>query len=270
MGAVLLAALGIALLVYGLALGSGRRHRRSWLIRRYGAERGAPRSRTSVLSERLARVPLTRRLSPHLFRQVQWALAAAALAVAAWRPLLSGAPVPWFQLVAYPALAWALPACWLLLESRRTLRSLGRCFPDLLAHLVIQAEAGSSTLQALQTAPPVLREPLRGEVERLLTDLHVSPFPAALRRFAERTKRPEISRFAESLIYQQSRGISLRQILAEEETHMLAMARQDLRRRIQAGAVAMAAVTAILLLNALFVYLTPFAYEWLRLLSRAH
>ena len=267
MAAVMLTALSLACLLYGWALHRGRR---SLLIRQWGAGRSQRLTPSQAkLAEQLHALPATRHMTPQAFRSLQWWLAAAGLCATLLPPWVTGQPLPWLRLLLYPTLLWLLPPAWLGLQMARRRGRMTRCYPDLLAHLATQTEAGASTLQAFQTAPPVVREPLRLEVEALLADLRVAPLPAALRRFAARTGSSEIQSFAENVIYQQSRGIALRDVLADEEAHFLALARQQQRRRIQASSVTMAVVTVLLLLNGLIIYFTPVAYDLLDLLSRA-
>jgi len=244
-GTVLLMALTVALVVYGLLLALPRFSPRRDLARRLGVRAGAHTRPTARL------------------RALQGGLAAAAAVMAPW--VLFGQSVDLTGLLIYPVMGWLGPPLWRWLQGRRRQALMARTYPDLLSHLVAQTRAGASTLQAFASVPPVLREPLRTEVEGLIADLRVAPFPAALQRFAERCGVPEVRVFARHVTYQQSLGIALPEVLEAEEAHTLAMARQSVRRRIQAAAVLMAAVTVILLLNGLLMYLTPLAFDLTRL-----
>lgn len=250
-------AVAAGLFTYALLLRLPRYSPRQQMIRRLGPEKVERPGDRSALARRLRQVPATRRLSPRRFRLMQAALAGGALLFFGGPTLLFGAAPDPAALLFYPVLLWALPALWLRLQIRRRRVLLARAYPDLLAHLSAQTLAGAGTLQAFATSPPVLREPLRGEVEELIADIRISPFPAALERFALRCDIPELRAFAGNVIYQQSLGISLGEVLAAEEAHALAMARQAARQRIQTSAVTMAAVTVILLLNGLLIYFTP-------------
>jgi hypothetical protein len=126
----------------------------------------------------------------------------------------------------------------------------------------------AAVLQAVASSPPVLREPLRGEVEQLVADLKLSPFAEALQRFAERCDTPAIRAFAAHATHQLALGMTLPDLLAAEEAHVLAMARQGARQRIQRSAIVMAAVTVILLCNGLLVYFTPVLYDLTRFLAK--
>lgn len=246
MGAVLLLAVTLGLCAYGLLLS----HRRF-----------SPRA---TLVERMRPLPVTRPRSNRSGR-TQWILPAGGALLGSLPWLLFGRTPDMWAMVLYPPLFWLAPLAWGWLQQRRRRALLERSYPDLLAHLATQTRAGASTLQAFATAPPVLRGPLRDEVEELLADLRIAPFPAALQRFADRCRSPEIRAFTAHVIYQQSLGISLPEVLASEEAHALAMARQTMRQRIQRSAITMAAVTVILLVNGLLIYMLPLFYDLSRL-----
>ncbi len=269
MGAILLFAAAAGLATFGLLMALPAFSPRRFMVRRLGPVPVVPAQSMRVrrLALRLREVPQTRRLSPAQFRLIQaGAAGAAALLVGApW--LLFGLHLNLVALLLYPAAAWGAPELWLWLQARRRKALLTRTYPDLLAHLVTQTRAGAGTLQAFASSPPVLREPLRSEVEDLIADMRIAPFPAALQRFADRCDVPEVRAFAQNVIYQQSLGIALSEVLESEEAHALAMARQTTRQRIQGSAIAMATVTVILLLNGLAIFLTPLFFDFLQLVG---
>lgn len=266
MGAVLLLSLSLGLAVYGAVLSLPRFSGRTGMIRRLGP-RPLPAGAEGRLGRWLLQVPITRRLSPLRFRQLQTALAGSAALLLGMPWLLFGEDVSLLPLALCPSALWAAPEVWLWLQVRRRKVLLARAYPDLLAHLAAQTRAGAGTLHAFTSSPPVLREPLRGEVEELIADLLVAPFPAALQRFADRCGIPAIRTFAQNVIHQQALGISLPDVLAKEEAHTLAMAKQALRQRIQASGIVMAAVTVVLLLNGLAIYFTPVLTDLFKLIA---
>lgn len=254
MGAVVLLSAAIGLALYGAILRLPRFSPRQRLVLSLGyrpAGRGGSghRSGPAGTAQRRTRA---------------WLAAGGALfALAPW--LLLGAEIRWGAVALYTLLPPLGAGVWFWLRSQRREALLSRAYPDLLAHLVAQARAGAGTFQAFATAPPVLREPLRQEVEELIADMRVAPFPAALQRFAERCGIPEVRAFAANAIHQQSLGIALRQVLESEEAHILALARQAMRQRIQRTSITMAAVTVILLINGLIIYMLPVVQEMYRL-----
>jgi Flp pilus assembly protein TadB len=268
MGAVLLLAAGVALLAYAALVGLPRYSPRQRMIRRVGPSAVDPPGHDTPLARRLRRLPLTRRLAPARFRAMQAALAGLALALTAGPWLLFAIRPVTGALLIYPLLAYGAPEVWLALQNHRRAALIARDYPDLLAHLVAQTRAGAGTLHAFASSPPVLREPLRGEVEELIADLRIAPFPAALNRFAERCATAEVRAFAQNVVYQQSVGIALPEALAAEEAHAVAMARQGVRQRIQRSAVVMASVTVILLLNGLLIYFTLVLYDLFRFMGK--
>lgn len=269
MGAVFLMATAAGILVFGLLLALPAFSPRRFMVRRLGPVPVSPRltPAESRLADRLRQVPATRRLSPGQFRLIQHVLAGAAAALICGPWLLVGLRPQWVALAVYPPVVWAAPLGWLWLQARRRSALLSRTYPDLLAHLVTQTQVGAGTLHAFASCPPVLREPLRSEVEDLIADMRIAPFPAALQRFADRCGVPEIRAFAQNVIYQQALGIALPQVLASEEAHTLAMVRQSTRQRIQGSAITMAAVTVILLLNGLAILLSPLFFDFARLMG---
>lgn len=140
-------------------------------------------------------------------------------------------------------------------------RAMERAFPDLLAHLSLQAGAGAGVLEAFATAPLAVPEPLRSELVTLAADLQVAPLPPALARWAARVGIPAAAGLAETLTHQQRLGFPLAAALAREEAHCLSLLRQQARRRIQATAALLAAVTAVLLFNTLVLYFLPAIYS---------
>ena len=266
MGAVLLLAVSLALAVYGLMLRLPRYSPRRAMLRQLGAHR--PSEPESPLARRLSLVAATRDVSPRRFRQLQWLLAGAGALLVTVPWLMPTAVPDWGALCLYPVAGWCLPELWLRVQLHRRRGLLARSYPDLLSHLSIQMRAGAHTLQAFASSPPVLREPLRGEVELLVADLKLSPFAEALQRFAERCDTPAIRAFAAHATHQLALGMTLPDLLAAEEAHVLAMARQGARQRIQRSAIVMAAVTVILLCNGLLVYFTPVLYDLTRFLAR--
>jgi hypothetical protein len=206
-------------------------------------------------------LPATRRMEPRRFRLLQLLAALTMLPVVAGPALVGGRPVPIGPVLILPPLAAALPQLWIRLQIGRRRRLLLRAYPDLLAHLVTQLKAGAPTNAAFASAPPALPEPLRQEVTELLVDLATAPFPAALRRFADRLDLEPIRHLVGAIEQGESVGISLLQVLEKEEAHALALARQVVRERIQISAVTLAAVTVILLVNGLMIWFTPVAFE---------
>jgi Flp pilus assembly protein TadB len=176
-------------------------------------------------------------------------------------------PLLWGTAALAGLAAASLPRLWLRLQEHRASLSLEAGFRDLLGHLAVQTAAGIPLLHALAAAPAVVREPLRREVEALVADLRLSPLPAAMERFAARTGHPEIATFAQHVAHAQRVGIALPDLLREEEKHALAIYRQAVRRRIKAGALTMALVTVILLVNGLLIYGTPLAFTILEFIS---
>jgi Flp pilus assembly protein TadB len=266
-GTVLLLALSVGLGVYVALLCLPRFSPRMQMVTRIGSQPAAGPD-DSLLGGWLRRVPLTRHLTAGRFRLVQSGLAGMVLLVATLPWLLFRRPPEPLSMLLYPVLAWLLPLAWLLVQLRRRTLLIARAYPDLLAHVATQARAGAGMLQAFASAPPVLREPLRGEVADLIADLRIAPLPAALSRFADRCGHPQIRAFVRSVMHQQALGIALARVLADEERHALALARQAVRRRIQESAIIMAAVTVILLMNALAVYFTPVVFDLSRLITQ--
>jgi Flp pilus assembly protein TadB len=267
LGTVLLLAITAGLATYAGLLLLPRFSPRSQMVARIGPQPLAAAIGDSPLARWLRMIPATRQVRPSRFLLLQARLAGGALLLVLAPWLLFREPPDPAALLLYPVVAWALPPAWLLIQLNRRQALIARGYPDLLAHLVTQTRAGSGTLQAFASAPPVLQEPLRGEVVDLIADLRVAPFPAALERFAARCGLPEIHGFVHNVIHQQSLGISLPEVLADEESHTLALARQAMRKRIQGSAVIMAAVTVILLLNGLAIYFTPVVLDLSRLVS---
>ena len=267
MGALILGAITLALTVYGLVLRVPAFSPRSQMVRRLGPRPVIPvyTARQARLAFRLARVPATRHMTPAQFRALQCALAGGAAVFVLMPWLLFGQTPDRLLLFAYPTLLAATPEVWLQLQLQRRRALLLRAYPDMLAHLATQTRAGAGTLQAFASMPAVLSEPLKGEVIELTLDLRVAPFPAALNRFADRCGIAEVRTFAASVVYQQSLGIALPEVLASEEAHALSMAKQLARQRIQASAVVLAAVTVVLLINGLAIYLLPAGFDLARM-----
>jgi Flp pilus assembly protein TadB len=271
MGAILLLAVALGLAQFSFMSNLRRYSARAHLVSRMGRE--PVLLEVSPVNRRLAtwlrQVSLTRNLSVTWFRYLQGALAGTSLLLVSGPWLLFTWPISLGWLLVSPPLLWVLPEAWLWLQVGRRRTQLGRAYPDLLAHLVMQTRAGASTLQAFASSPPVLREPLRCEVEELIADLRIAPLPAALERFAQRCNTSAIETFVQNVIYQQSVGIALPDVLVNEEAHAMAMAKQLVRQRIQGSAITMAAVTVILLLNALLIYFTPMMLDLNRILNIA-
>jgi len=269
MGVVILVAATAGLLVYSLMLALPSFSPRQAMVRRlqpYGYDR-AVHGRERGLAARLRRVAVTRRLPARRFRLIQAGLAGTGLLACAAPLLIVGTPPDPVALVSYPLGLWLLPEIWLWLQLRRRRALIARSYPDLLSHLVTQTRAGAGTLQAFVSVPPVLREPLRGEVEELLADLRIAPFPAALERFAQRCDLAEVRAMARHLVYQHSLGIELQEALVAEEAHTLVIARQKSRQRIQGSAIVMASVTIILLLNGLAILFAPLLLDMSQMLA---
>ncbi len=139
--------------------------------------------------------------------------------------------------------------------------AMASAYPDLLAHLSLQVNAGASVLDALVSAPQAVSPPLRAELLTLAADLRVAPLPAGLERWAKRVQIPEARALAQTLIHQQQLGFPLAAALAREEAHCLSLIRQQARRRIQAHGAILAVVTAVLLFNTLVLYFIPAVYS---------
>lgn len=161
--------------------------------------------------------------------------------------------------------ALAPPGASLLRQHRRR-QALDRGYYLLLSHLLLQIEAGAGLRKAFSTAGPAVGAPLAQHLGDLAADLQVAPLPAALQRFARATQHGGIAELTATLAGAQTLGLDLTAALRQTEDHARALLRQRLRRRVQAAAVTMAAVTVVLLINGVLLYGTPAIMAFLRFL----
>lgn len=219
------------------------------------------------LEAKLGRFPLTRGMRAAQFIALQYGLALTAAALLALPRLAVGLAPNWDLLIVFPPLAWLAPYLALQAALWQRHQALTRAYGDLVGHLVLMLDAGASSLQAFTTAPAVVREPLRTELRTLVADLKIAPLPSAVSRFAARTGHTDIQFFAENLILQQKVGIGLGDALKQEERHSRNLYQESIRQRIKSGSLTMAAVTAILLANAVMMLAIPFLHQWFDLMA---
>lgn len=221
----------------------------------------------SDLAQQLRLIPATCRMSPEQFLIAQ-SVPAVGLFLVILTEAAIGKHMPNLKvLLLAPPVIWLLPTLWLKAMVWQRQQAITRAYGDLVSHLVLMLDAGASTQKAFSTAVPVVREPLRTELVQLVADLKLSPLPSALQRFAERAGHKEITTFTENLVLQQKVGISLADALRDEERHSRVLQQEAARQRIRAGAVTMAAVTAVLLANGLILLALPVAEQWVSLMG---
>ncbi|MDB4893916.1 MAG: secretion system protein [Firmicutes bacterium] len=264
-----LLALTVALALYVLLTfpRSSYAHMLRSLSTKTAAAVGAPTEEPSPLAQQLRLIPVTRRLTPEQFLVLQ-TVPAAGLFVAILTEALIGKHMPNLKvLLIAPPVIWLLPRGWLNAVVWQRQQAITRAYGDLVSHLVLMLDAGASTQKAFSTSVPVVREPLRTELVQLVADLKLSPLPSALQRFAERAGHKEIKNFTDNLVLQQKVGISLADALRDEERHSRVLQQEAARQRIRAGAVTMAAVTAVLLANGLILLALPVVGQWVSLMG---
>lgn len=263
---LLLLGCGLLALWLGWQGGSHLLSRRSRTLRDLG--RLAPVGRGDTdLHEKLHQAALFRRWRPETFRaaQVGCALVTASLMAL---PGLSRGQIPLVAPLVGGASGWFAPSLVLrvLLERRRL--AMDRAVGDLIGHLRMQTSIHIPLLQALESAPPVVREPLRAELEELVADCRLAPLPSALERFAARTGHARVQELVEHLQHQQSLGVPLFEVFTEEEQHQMMLMKEEIRQRIRSATITMSIVTFLLFLNGAIVFMTPVAFRALEFLSR--
>ncbi|MGE5672710.1 MAG: type II secretion system F family protein [Mycobacterium leprae] len=226
-------------------------------------------SKPSALAEQLRQLPLTRDLSAEQFLLLQTVPAILLLGAAVTLSLANHQPLNIRVLILGMPILWLAPRLWLMIMVSQKQRAVAQAYSDLISHLVLMLDAGASTQKAFSTAPAVVRGPLRSDLMELVADLKLSPLPAALERFAERTGNRDIKFFAENLVLQQKVGIGLAQTLRDEERHTRVLQQELARQRIRSGAITMAAVTALLLANGLIIMAIPVMGQWFGLIQQA-
>jgi len=160
-----------------------------------------------------------------------------------------------------------LPWIWGQVAIHRRQEAMDQAVGDLVSHLRLQTSVGITLVPALVSAPSVVREPLRQELVQLLADVQISPLPTALQRFSDRSGSQRVQSLVRHLQHQSSLGIPLEQVLAEEEQHFLAIAREEARQRIRSATVTMAVITFVLFMNGALVFATPLAIQAFRFLG---
>lgn len=265
-GGFLLLGLGVLLVWIG-AFGGGRfLSRRSQLLRDLG-RRAAAQEEKSALSERLKAATVLRRWRPETFRTVQL-LSALGLAVLVSVPPLSLGKLPVVAPLLGGLFGWQAPVLMLGILNERRRAALDRAIGDLIGHLRAQTAIHIPLLQALESAPPVVREPLRADLEELVADCRLAPLPSALERFAARTKHPRLRELVEHLGHQQALGVPLAQVFAEEEQHQVVLMKELVRQRIRSATVTMSIVTFLLFLNGTIVFMLPIALRAFAFMSQ--
>lgn len=247
--ALLLGGAGSALLTFTLL---SRRHAHSFIAR----------TRLSAQRPQLL-TPAAPAQGRHLWL-LPPALMATCILLTAW---IHGDPVPWLE-----GLLWSLGSAaafglWRMAEGRRRRQGIARAFPDLVAHLSLQLEAGATPLQAFSSSLAAVHGPLGDELAVLVADLKLAPLDAALLRFAGRTGDADVWAFSQHVAQQQRSGMSLHAICAAEERHTLAMQQQRGRERISRAGAGLAAVLVVLVLNSAAMWALPMALELIRFLE---
>jgi Flp pilus assembly protein TadB len=247
--ALLSAGLTSALLV--LALAQSVRHR-SFVARVRQAAAEPPRPAPTATSRQW----LSWALPP--------ALVVACIGGTAW---IYDDPPPWGAMLFWTLVTLGGVALWQATARRRRQQAIAMAFPDLVAHLSLQMQAGATPLQAFSSSLAVVHGPLGLELAVLVADLKLAPLDAALLRFADRAADPEIWAFCQHVVQQQRSGMSLEAIFAAEERHTLAMQHQRGRERISRAGAGLSAVLVILLLNGAALWALPMVLEFLAYLD---
>lgn len=259
--AVILIAGGLSLIWLARALGPRYRSERSAFLSTVGAPPSAPAGGQGKPGQILP----VRRQPQH--RKLQWGLTGYVALVTAL-PSLARGNLPGVGGIVLAGLAgWALPAAWAVILRQRSVTAMDRAAGDLISHLRLQTAAGTPLLPALHSAPSVVREPLRGQLEQLLADMQVAPLPSALQRFARRCASAKVANLVQHLLHQQSLGVPLDQVFREEEQHYLTLAREEARQRIRSATLVMALLTFVLFMNGALLFATPIVIRAFAFLS---
>ncbi|MDF2630107.1 MAG: hypothetical protein K0R39_3938, partial [Symbiobacteriaceae bacterium] len=139
------------------------------------------------------------------------------------------------------------PSLWQALQARRHRAQATRAWPDLLAHLAIQTRAGADLAAAFASSLTIVREPLRGHLERLVADLRITPMPEALDAFARRCNIPGARALVQTIIEHRPHGAALPDALAAEESQTAGLARLAIRRQSLMSALTAAVVSLMVL-----------------------
>lgn len=242
---------GAGLLLLWCAWTLDHRSKRSAFLKTLGCAAAAPSRRRAGESGPGA-------ISPPGAR-VKVGLAAGYGLVVGMPELVQGDPPLATMLITAALAGAALPAAWVRVAGMQRRAAMDRAAGDLIGHLRLQSAAGTSLLSALHSAPGVVREPLRRELEQLLADAQVSPLPAALDRFMRRCADRKIENLVHHLLHQQALGVPLERILLEEEQHYLALAQEEARQRIRSATLVMAVITFVLFINGALLFAVPLA-----------
>ena len=258
MGGFVLIACGLSLTLTAVALGPGYWSERSERLA-FLTLKPAGRSRTADNASSAGNKAKGR----------SWAapLALYAGIMVALPGVLHGEPGVIGPLLSAALAGFVAPWAWERVVRHRRAAAMDRAAGDLVGHLRLQTSLGMTLLPALGSAPPVVREPLRAELTRLLADAQISPLPTALERFAERTGSAKVQALVRHLQHQNTLGIPLEQILIEEEQHYLTLAREGARQRIRSATMTLALVTFVLFMNGALIFATPLAIQAFQFLS---
>lgn len=187
-----------------------------------------------------------------------------AIALTAW---VYGDAPPWLSLLGWSLGTGGAVLFWHVSARKRRQQAIAMAFPDLVAHLSLQLQAGATARQAFSSSLAVVQGPLNQELALLVADLALAPLDAGLMRFAERAADPQIWSFCQHVVQQQHSGMSLAGIFAAEERHTMAMQQQQGRERISRAGAGLSAVLVILLLNGAIMWTLPMALAFLRYLD---
>ncbi|HEY3366799.1 MAG TPA: hypothetical protein VGK74_17240 [Symbiobacteriaceae bacterium] len=248
---LLLVGLGVLALWAGWFGGGRLLNRRSELLRDFKTDGWMP--------------PRTVRVGR--YSQIVQLVTAVVVAVLVSLPGLSRGQVPLVAPLFSAVCGWFMSAAVRKVLAYRRRIAMDQAVSDLIGHLRVQAAVNIPLLQALESAPPVVREPLRSEIEELVADARLAPLPSALERFVARTRNARIQELVEHLRHQRSLGVPLARVFTEEEQHQLTLMKEAVRQRIRTATVTMSIVTFLLFLNGAIVFMTPLAIRAMEFLA---
>lgn len=180
----------------------------------------------------------------------------AATALAAGITVYFAFPSMAFVFFAAVPLIYAIPRKVLAARERKRVREISREFPLMVTLLRIYSRAGD-LYQAMRIVRGVMRGELRRQMDLLAAELEIYPLKTALDNLAERSRFPPLTNLVGVVMMGINTGADVDEILRGFSRRAYDQRVNDIKRRIKARPVLMAAIPAVMMLSLLLLFVFP-------------
>ncbi|MFZ5645595.1 MAG: type II secretion system F family protein [Bacillota bacterium] len=161
-----------------------------------------------------------------------------------------------FIFFAAAPLIYVIPQKVLAAREKKRVGEISREFPLMVTLLRIYSRAGD-LYQAMRIVRGVMRGELKRQMDLLAAELEIYPLKVALDNLAERSRFPPLTNLVGVVMMGINTGTDVDEILRGFSRRAYGQRVNDIKRRIKAQPVLMAAIPAVMMLSLLLLFVFP-------------